>query len=849
MDRGWSDLGIGAGVCARMGRRGLLVAILALVWHASLAQSSVPIITTVAGGGNPTGNGDGGLAIHARLNGVQQVAVDGSGNLYLAETYGARVRKVNAAGVISTFAGNGNQPFNGDNILATNAAVDVRGVATDNVGNVFISDGTNGRIRKVAQSGIISSIATGVGFPTAIAVAPNGVVHFVDGSTIRKVTAAGTVQPVAGTGEYGFHGDNGPALSARLASPSGIAFDPSGNLYIVDGIERIRKVSPDGIIVTVAGGGSFRSDPVVVNTKINPRSVAADARGNLYIAETGNLVRIVSARGITRVAVGQYNDTTFGNVGSPPGFMGDGGPALEALLNDPMSLAVDAQGNLFIADSRNDRVRRVTPVPTPATPAGLDAFSEYTSTLVGSFTRHVAIADVTGDGRDDALLTTTTWALGDEPQNDFKLILFVQQPDGTLAAPKRYPYFGDPIGGRSGTGLVTGDLNKDGFMDVVVGTLRGITVYLGNPSGLSNGVEHEAVPNAEATLQLAMMDVNRDGHLDVVALSAGRTEGGTSPTDLAGMVIYHGNGFGGFSGRSFKPRADDMGMKYLRAIDVNGDGIPDLTSTWTGAINGSRSGGLEVALHDGVAGFLSTQRLRVSTEAWWGAAYAIGDFNSDGTRDAIVSLDGNAPYAAYALFNQGPGRQFSERRVWSAFDSPGDMIGADMNGDGRDDLLVVHGGWSSVGLHLQTAEGLGEEIKYYIRHSGNPSFPSIAVGDLNSDGCKDVAVADYNHGLIVLRGKNCLITHRGLGSQPLIPSGQVSPVAVLRSVSGNSTEVQQIFQNAVEDDALTSTRVGVPQVTSVSRALAEWIWKHRVVLLLILVSMGASGLILRARLR
>lgn len=827
----------------------ILVAILMIgAWHASHAQSSVPVITTVAGGGNPAGNGDGGLATNARLNNVQQVAVDSVGNLYLAESYALRVRKVNAAGVITTLAGNGNQSYNGDNIPATNAGMDVRGVAVDSAGNVFIADASNGRIRKVAPNGIVTSIATTAGFPTAIAVAPDGVVHFVDGARIRKVVA-GSIQPVAGTGEYGFQGDHGPALSARLANPSGIAFDSSGNLYIADGTERIRKVSPDGIIATIAGGGPFRSDPVVVNTRISPRSVVVDARGNLYIAETGNLVRIVNAQGITRVAVGQYNDTTFGNVGSPPGFHGDGGPALEALLNDPVSLAIDAQGNLFIADNRNDRIRRVTPIPTPLTPAGLNAFSEYTSTLVGSFTQHVAVADVTGDGRDDALLTTTTWGLGDEPQNDFKLILFVQQPDGTLAAPRRYPYFGDSVGGRSGTGLVTGDLNKDGFMDVVVGTLRGITVYLGNPSGLLNGVEHPAVPNAEATLQLAMMDVNRDGNLDVVALSAGRTEGGTSPTDLAGMVIYYGNGSGGFSGRSFKPRADDMGMKYLRAIDVNGDGIPDLTSTWTGSVAGYRSGGVEVALHDGVDGFMATRRLRVSTENWWGAAYAIGDFNSDGMQDMVVSVDGNAPNAAYALFNQLPGNQFLEKRVWSAFDSPSDMISADMDGDGRDDLLVVHGGWSSVGFHPQTAEGLGEEIKYYIRHSANPRFPSIAVGDLNGDGCKDVAVADYNHGLIILRGKNCLKVRRGSGSQPLLPPGPVSPAASLRLSSGEMAVLSGPSRDVGGTNPLPATSAGEFRTPDDTRAPAAWPWTQRIALLLVLTSMLGLGTALRARLR
>jgi hypothetical protein len=124
---------------------GALVAATVLLasWQVSEAQSSIPIITTVAGGGNPTGNGDGGPATAARLNNVQQVAVDAAGNLYLAENYAFRVRKVSATGIISTLAGNGNQLYNGDNIPATAAAMDVRGVAVDASGNVYIADGAN----------------------------------------------------------------------------------------------------------------------------------------------------------------------------------------------------------------------------------------------------------------------------------------------------------------------------------------------------------------------------------------------------------------------------------------------------------------------------------------------------------------------------------------------------------------------------------------------------------------------------------------------------------------------------------------------------------------------------------
>jgi hypothetical protein len=271
-------------------------------------------------------------------------------------------------------------------------------VAVDQAGIVYIADGANHRIRKVALNGVITTLTAAVDFPTSMTVSPAGVVHFVDGPRVRRVTAAGVVQNVAGSTEFGFAGDGGPATAALLSNPNGIAFDPIGNLYISDiGTNRVRRVGTDGIIRTIAGGGPFRSDPVITNTQINPVSVAADARGNVYIAERGHLIRIVNSQGIARVAVGMFNDTTFGSVGAPWGFSGDGGPALEAVLYEPVSIALDAAGNLYIADNRNERIRKVTPIPTPNTPAGLDAFSAYSPHVIGSYGRHIATGDITGD--------------------------------------------------------------------------------------------------------------------------------------------------------------------------------------------------------------------------------------------------------------------------------------------------------------------------------------------------------------------------------------------------------------------------------------------------------------------
>ena len=236
------------------------------------------VITTVAGTGVAGFNGNGIAAtsaeIHADDNGP---AMDGAGNLYFGDLYNYEVRKVTAAtGLISTVAGTGAAGYNGDNIAATSATVAPESVAIDGAGNIYIADGGNNRIRKVtAATGLISTIAgTGasgyngdniaattaqVGNPYEIAVDGLGNVFISDTANhrIREVSAAtGIITTVAGTGTGGYSGDNGAATSAEISNPRGIAVDATDNLYIADyGNERIRKVSIAGVITTVAGNG------------------------------------------------------------------------------------------------------------------------------------------------------------------------------------------------------------------------------------------------------------------------------------------------------------------------------------------------------------------------------------------------------------------------------------------------------------------------------------------------------------------------------------------------------------------------------------------------------------------
>jgi trimeric autotransporter adhesin len=324
-------------------------------------------IESVAGNGVADYGGDGGKAISAKLNDPEAVAIDFSGNLYIADTGNHRIRKVTPNGIISTIAGNGTQGFSGDGGPAVSAGLnDPSGVAVGPSGNLYIADSGNHRIRKITLAGIISTVAgdgmkgfSGDGssatsvhlnYPrnVAVDVAGNLFISDYENNRIRKVTPVGIISTVAGNGSCGRKGDGGPAAAAQLCSPIGIAADVSGNLFIADsGSSRILKVAPDNIIhIAVSGGGV----PAASTHLSTPTSVVVDALGDLYIADCrNNRVRRVTPDGAISTVAG--NGTS--------GFSGDNGPASMAIIDTPIGVAVDADGNLFLTD--NNRIRKVTP--------------------------------------------------------------------------------------------------------------------------------------------------------------------------------------------------------------------------------------------------------------------------------------------------------------------------------------------------------------------------------------------------------------------------------------------------------------------------------------------------------
>lgn len=321
------------------------------------------IITTIAGNGTNGFSGDGEQAIDAQLDGAVAVAVDTAGNLFIADYVNQRVRRVSPDGIITTVAGNGTVGYSGDGGPATAAALaQITGVAVDRTGNLFIA-GFN-VVRKVSPDGIITSVAGGRGpnlgpapvgqlQPWGLTVDSAGNLFIAEysGRRISKVSPDGAITIVAGGGTAN-PADNGPATNAQLSGPSALTFDGAGNLLVSD--VGIRRISPAGIITTLTGAGRgvscFSGDggPALSAQLNRSGGVAVDSANNVFFADSGNLrIRRVSPDGIIATVAG--NGT--------PGFSGDGGPALTAQLSDVGSVAVDSAGTLFFTDG--SRIRKV----------------------------------------------------------------------------------------------------------------------------------------------------------------------------------------------------------------------------------------------------------------------------------------------------------------------------------------------------------------------------------------------------------------------------------------------------------------------------------------------------------
>ena len=357
------------------------------------------IITTVAGTGTQGYSGDGGPAVQAQISTNIDVAVDGAGSLYLNDYSNQRIRRIRPDGIIETIAGTGVAGFSGDGGLAVDAQLqEPMAVSIAPDGSIYISDRSNLRIRRIRLDGIIETVAgTGVaGFSgdgglaiqadlnwaQGIAIDVDGSVYIADtqNQRIRRIRPDGIIETFAGTGVAGFSGDDGPAIQAQLRNPNDVFLDGNGNLYIADtNNNRIRRVRADGVIETVAGTGQdgFFGDggpAILAGLKIAER-IAVDHRGYLYISDHySHRIRMVDPQGIITTVAG--SGPVGGGFG---GYAGDEEIATQARLSGPNSVAVDANGNLYLADRNNFRIRKVDmqwPVVIPAPDTTLTVFED-----------------------------------------------------------------------------------------------------------------------------------------------------------------------------------------------------------------------------------------------------------------------------------------------------------------------------------------------------------------------------------------------------------------------------------------------------------------------------------------
>ena len=369
------------------------------------------VITTVAGSGEKCAHGynpcgDGGSATSALLNLPEAIALDSAGNLFIADSVDNKIRRVDAVTqIITTVVGDGNpcaNPSNtcGDGGAATAAQLNFpEGIAVDAAGNLYVSDTLDQRVRLVS-GGVINAFAGNGGFcrnpttscgdghpatlanlhkPQQVALDASGNLYIADTADhkIRMVNTSGIISFVAGNGSQGFAGDGGAAMSATLDLPVGVSIDGSGNILIADtGNQRVRIVS-GGVIQTLAGGGNGGDGTAATSALLaGPFSLTGDSAGNLYIADTANnRIRKVSGGTITTVA-------GTGSVG----YSGDGASALSATLNGPTSVVVDSQGNIFFSDTGNLVVRRI------------DAITHVITTYVGNGNSCFPITSGCGDG-------------------------------------------------------------------------------------------------------------------------------------------------------------------------------------------------------------------------------------------------------------------------------------------------------------------------------------------------------------------------------------------------------------------------------------------------------------------
>jgi hypothetical protein len=343
----------------------------------------------------------------------------------------------------------------------------------------------------------------------------------------------------------------------------------------------------------------------------------------------------------------------------------------------------------------------------------------------------VAIGDVTGDGRDDAILATAVYFQEDK---DYSLFIYPQTSAGNLIPPIKLPYLGTVQGGGT-VRLQLADLDHDGIKDIIVGHDQGVTIFHARGSGRfsTNVITLSGVQSSS----MAVADINQDGNTDVLWQNSDGV-----------LSILMGTGHGDFAPpRSFV--ANSAWHQAFKIADVTGDSIPDLIF--------SNQLSLAVYPGNGTGNFLSPRiyPYPVESDSRGFDGLAVIDVNHDGRNDILTSTSGNRPNALIWTYYQSASGGLSQPSNFQTFDSPEVLVPSDLDLDGYQDMLVMHSGWYALGYYLRHQEGWFQELGAYVNYATHFNQDGVATGDLNGDGCTDSAIANYNLGLMVLPGLNC----------------------------------------------------------------------------------------------
>lgn len=791
------------------------------------------VITTVAGTGAQGFSGDLGPATSALLDSPHVSTFDSTGNFYFVDGANFRVRKVDSNNIITTFAGNGTQNFGGDNGPALTAQMlRTTSVASDGAGNFYVTDNDNNRIRLVSSStGWITTIVGGTGgfggdngpatsalinSPDAVTLDSAGNIYFSDSSNqrVRRISTAGIITTVAGNGTAGYSGDGGLATGANLRGPRALAFDGAGNLLIADsGNHCIRRVSTSGVITTVAGTGTagFSGDngPAASAQLNNPRGVLADGAGNIYISDTNNQrVRKVNSSGVI---------TTFAGIGVPAGFAGDNGPATSARLSGPRGMVMDSSGNLYIAESSGHRVRRVTPAGTISTIAGngtlgfsgdeglaTNAQLNEPFTLALDSASHLFIADSSNNRVRRVTLPPTSTPLVTSN--------LVPPPNaaGWHSQPATLSWsVTDPISGiASSTGCATVTVSAD---TTIAGTT--FTCSATNNAGISASgsvivrmdrtaplVSITSPPSSASysNAQSLTFTWSASDALSGIASQSGVLDGSTviangqsvnlallSPgahtllvnvTDIAGNVASASSTFSvlGPQSTGVSLVANPPVMTYGQSVQLSATVTPMPTGGSVTFYQGTTLLGvspvvggnatLQIVLplpgtrslrayYSGALGYLpaSSSPINVTINTRPGAGFlpgvsypttatavsvAIADLNGDGLSDVITANTGFGGIITVYLGN-GDGT-LRARTDYPAGPYPSHVLVGDFNRDGKADIVIGNAAGLVTGVMLGNGTGqLG--ARYDI---GMFKSYSLGVGDFNGDGKHDIAGVD-----------------------------------------------------------------------------------------------------------